>query len=257
MSAVRVEDHDVDRGHVRILTIDRQERRNALDLADREDLLEALRAADEEARAIVLTGAGPVFCAGGDIGSMSQDRDVARHRLEVVNAVARQLVNGRRPVVAAVEGGAYGLGLALAAACDLVVCGRSATFSTSFAKIGLAPDTGLAYSLPLRVGPGRARELVLTARTFDADEAERIGAVDTVVDDGSVLARAVATATQLAERSTAMNEGVRRLFAQEDRSLEAILRAEADTQVELLAGRAFAEGRAAFLERRRPDFVNA
>jgi 2-(1,2-epoxy-1,2-dihydrophenyl)acetyl-CoA isomerase len=251
MSAVRTED----RGHVRILTIDRPERRNALDLQDRVDLLDALTAADREARAIVLTGAGAVFCAGGDIRSMSQDREVARHRLEVVNAVVRQMITGEQPIVAAVEGGAYGLGLALAAACDLVVAGRSATFSTSFAKIGLAPDTGLAYTLPLRVGVGRTRELLLTARTFDAAEALRIGAVETVVDDGAALDRAVEVASRMAELSAPMVSGVRRILGQADQSLEAVLAAEAETQVELLTGPEFAEGRAAFLERRRPDFV--
>lgn len=251
--AVRVED----RGHVRILTLDRPERRNALDLADRLDLLAALRAADQEARAAVLTGAGSVFSAGGDIRSMSQDRDVARQRLEVVNAVVRQLVNGERPVVAAVEGGAYGLGLALAAACDLVVAGRSATFSTSFGKIGLGPDTGLAYTLPQRVGKGRARELLLTVRTFDAAEAERIGAVETVVDDGRALEHAVELASRLAGLSAPMVTGTRRLLGQADQSLDGVLEAEADLQVELLAGPQFAEGRAAFLEHRRADFIGA
>lgn len=252
MSAVTVED----RGPVRILTLARPERRNALDLDDRLDLLEALRAADREARAVVLTGAGAVFCAGGDIRSMSQDREVARRRLDVVNAVVRQMVNGERPIVAAVEGGAYGLGLALAAACDIVVASRTATFSTSFAKIGLAPDTGLAYTLPLRVGRGRTRELLLTARTFDADEAERLGVVETLVDEGSALETAVATASRLAELSPPMVAGVRRLLTQPDQSLEAVLATEADTQVELLAGPHFAEGRAAFLERRTPDFAS-
>lgn len=251
MSAVAVED----RGHVRVLTIDRPDRRNALDLEDRLELLEALRAADRETRAVVLTGAGAVFCAGGDIRSMSQDREVARRRLEVVNAVVRQMVTGDRPIVAAVEGGAYGLGLALAAACDIVVASRSASFSTSFAKIGLAPDTGLAYTLPLRVGRGRTRELLLTARTFDASEAERLGLVETLVDEGSALETAVATATRLADLSPPMVSGVRRLLVQPDQSLEAVLATEAETQVELLAGPHFAEGRAAFLERRTPDFV--
>lgn len=253
MSAVIVED----RGPVRVLTIDRPARRNALDLDDRLDLLDALRTADREARAIVLTGAGSVFCAGGDIRSMSQDPEVARHRLEVVNAVVRQLVTGQRPVVAAVEGGAFGLGLALAAASDIVVAGRSATFSTSFAKIGLAPDTGLAYTLPLRVGRGRTRELLLTARTFEAVEAERIGVVEHLVDDGSALETAVSTATALAELSAPMITGVRRMLAQPDQSLEGVLAAEAHTQVELLSGPQFAEGRAAFLERRAPNFVDA
>ncbi|GGR72525.1 enoyl-CoA hydratase/carnithine racemase [Nocardioides luteus] len=251
--AVRVED----RGHVRILTLDRPERRNALDLADRVDLLEALRDADREARAIVLTGGGSVFSAGGDIRSMSQDRDVARQRLEVVNAVVRQLVGGERPVVAAVEGGAYGLGLALAAACDLVVAGRSATFSTSFGKIGLGPDSGLAHTLPRRVGQSRARELLLTVRTFDAVEAERIGAVETLVDDGTALDHAVEMATRMARLSAPMLAGTRRILGQADQSLDAVLAAEADLQVELLAGPQFAEGRAAFLERRRPDFISA
>ena len=252
MSAVVVED----RGPVRVLTIDRPARRNALDLDDRLELLDALKAADREARAIVLTGAGTVFCAGGDIRSMSQDREIARRRLEVVNAVARQMVTGERPIVAAVEGGAFGLGLALAAACDVVVASRSATFSTSFAKIGLAPDTGLSYTLPLRVGRGRTRELLLTARTFDAAEAERIGLVETLVDDGAALEAAIATATALAESSAPMIAGVRHLLAQPDQSLEGLLAAEADTQVDLLGGPQFAEGRAAFLERRRPDFRN-
>lgn len=253
MSAVVVED----RGPVRVLTIDRPARRNALDLDDRLELLDALKAADREARAIVLTGAGTVFCAGGDIRSMSQDPEVARQRLEVVNAVVRQMVTGERPIVAAVEGGAFGLGLALAAACDVVVAGRSATFSTSFAKIGLAPDTGLSYTLPLRVGRGRTRELLLTARTFDATEAERIGVVETLVDDGAALEAAAAAATALAELSAPMVAGVRHLLAQPDQSLEGLLAAEADTQVELLGGPHFAEGRAAFLERRRPDFLNS
>jgi enoyl-CoA hydratase/carnithine racemase len=251
-AAVTVED----RGHVRVLTIDRPERRNALDLEDRLELLETLRTADREARAVVLTGAGAVFCAGGDIRSMSQDRDVARRRLEVVNAVVRQLVSGKRPVVAAVEGGAFGLGLALAAACDIVVASRSASFSTSFAKIGLAPDTGLAYTLPLRVGRGRTRELLLTARTFDGPEAERLGVVETLVEAGSALETAVVTASRLADLSPPMVAGVRRLLTQPDQSLEAVLAAESDLQVELLAGPHFTEGRAAFLERRTPDFAS-
>lgn len=253
MSGVRAED----RGHVRVITLDRPERRNALDLQDRLDLLEALRGADREARAIVLTGAGAVFCAGGDIASMSQDRSVASHRLQVVNAVVEQLHGGDRPIVTAVEGGAYGLGLALATGSDLVVAGRSATFSTSFARIGLAPDTGLAYSLPFRVGRGRTRELLLTARMVGTEEAERIGMVDVVVEDGAALDSALEMAHRLAELSAPMVAGLRRILHQPDQSLHGALAAEAATQVELLTGPEFAEGRAAFLERRTPDFLGA
>ena len=251
LSAVKVEDH----GHVRVLTLDLPDRRNALDLSGRRELLAALRAADDQARAIVLTGTGPVFCAGGDIRSMTADPEIARARLDAVGALARQLINGSRPVVAAVEGGAFGLGLALASACDLVVSGNSAKYSTSFAKIGLAPDSGLSYTLPLRVGTGRARELLLTARTVDAAEAAGLGLVEEVVADGQALARAIELAGRLAQLSAPMVSGVRRLFAQPDRSLDGLLATEAETQVALLAGAEFAEGKAAFLERRHPDFV--
>ena len=95
-----------------------------------------------------------------------------------------------------------------------------------FAKIGLAPDTGLSYTLPLRVGRGRTRELLLTARTFAAAEAERIGAVETIVDDGTALERAVQTAAQLAQLSAPMVSGVRRLIHQADQSLAGLLAAE-------------------------------
>lgn len=251
MSGVRVED----RGAVRILTLDRPEARNALGRAERRALRDALARAGEESRAIVLAGAGPVFCAGGDLRTMSQERSVARARLAEVGDLVRELIAGERSVVAAVEGGAYGLGLALALACDVVVAGRSARFCTAFAKVGLAPDTALAYTLPLRVGRGRALDLLLTARTVGAEEGERIGLVETVVDDGAALERALAIATSIADLSPAMVTGTRRILAQADRSLDGVLAAEADLQVELLAGDQFAERRAAFLEHRRPEIV--
>lgn len=253
--AVRVED----RGPVRVLTLDRPERRNALDLPDRRDLLAALEGADAtpSVRAVVLTGAGGVFSAGGDIRSMSPDPDVARERLEVVNAVARQLVGGATPVVAAVEGGAHGLGLSLACACDLVVTGRGAAFAASFVRIGLTADTGLFHTLPRRVGPARARALLLTARQVDADEALATGLVDEVVDDGAALERAVALAADLAALSREAVAATRRVLADPWPDLEPALAAERDEQVVLLGGPGFAEGRAAFLGRRRPDFPGA
>ena len=247
-----------DRGHVRILTLNRPERRNALDLADRGALLAALEEADSDtgARALVLTGAGPVFSAGGDIASMSPDPEVARIRLDTVNRIARQMLTAGTPVVAAVEGGAYGLGLSLSCACDTVVAGRGADFAASFARIGLVADTGLFYSLPKRVGAARARQLLMNARTVPAEEAERIGLADEVVDDGAALERAVAVAARLARWSAPMVAATRRILSQPDQSLEALLAAEAEAQIELLAGPESAEGRAAFLERRRADFVD-
>ncbi|MGW2342334.1 enoyl-CoA hydratase/isomerase family protein [Streptomyces sp. NPDC001661] len=243
-------------GPVHTLTLNRPARRNALDLADRRELLAALRESeqDPECRAIVLTGAGEVFCAGSDIRSMSQDPDVARERLTVVNDVARALVCSAKPVVAAVRGGAYGLGLGLAAACDYVVAADDARFAASFAKIGLTADSGLSWSLAQRVGPARAKEVILFAEDLNAAEAQRIGLVSEIVAAEKVAARARERAERLAAASPAMVAATKRIFAQEAQDLDAVLDAEAEAQVELLGGAGFAEGRAAFLERRRPAF---
>ncbi|MFD7292849.1 enoyl-CoA hydratase/isomerase family protein [Streptomyces sp. NPDC059897] len=243
-------------GPVHTLTLNRPARRNALDLADRRELLAGLRESerDPECRAIVLAGAGEVFCAGGDIRSMSQDPDVARERLAVVGDVARALVCSAKPVVAAVRGGAYGLGLGLAAACDYVVAADDARFAASFAKIGLTADSGLSWSLAQRVGPARAKEIILFAEDLNAAEAQRIGLVSEIVAAEKVAARARERAERLAAASPAMVAATKRIFAQEAQDLDAVLDAEAEAQVALLAGEGFAEGRAAFLERRRPVF---
>ncbi|KRF21062.1 hypothetical protein ASG90_01215 [Nocardioides sp. Soil797] len=246
-----------DRGHVRVITLNRPERRNALDLEDRAVLLEALETADRQSRAIVLTGAAPTFCSGGDISSMTLDPEIGRRRLELVNAVARQMAESSTPIVAAVEGGAFGLGLALACSTDLVVASSTSRFAASFIKVGLAPDTGLSWSLPQRVGRAMARRMVLTARTVGATEALEVGLVDELVDEGSALDRAVELAQALAEASAPAVAAVRRIFAQPDQSLDALLNAEAEAQLALFQTPEFAEGQAAFLERRPADFVGA
>ncbi|WP_181313113.1 enoyl-CoA hydratase/isomerase family protein [Nocardioides campestrisoli] len=260
MTGLRVED----RGAVRVLTLDRPERRNALDLPDRRVLLAALReaSADPALRALVLTGAGTIFSAGGDISSMSPDPEVALERLELVNGIARELVHTTLPVVSAVEGGAFGLGLSLTCAGDLVVAGESSRFSASFARIGLVADTGLSWTLPRRIGPGRARAMLLTARTVGADEAERIGLVDELVPDGQTLDRALELADQLAAFSAPATAITKRLAADSGGSLDELLAAETHHQIGLLGGPDFAEGRDAFFARRpaafsqpRPDRV--
>lgn len=243
-----------DRGHVRILAINRPERRNALDLGDRVELLGAVRAATE-ARALVLTGTPDIFCAGGDLASMSADPEVARVRLDVVNKLIRLLAGGPLPVVAAVHGAAYGLGLGLAGACDIIVADSSASFSTAFGRVGLGPDSGVSATLPSRVGRSRARELLLTGRVIDAQEALRLGLVDELCDDGAALERAVAIADKLSALSRPMIHGVKKLL-EGSGHLDEMLEAEADLQTHLLATPEFEEGRDAFFAHRRPDFIH-
>lgn len=136
-----------------------------------------------------------------------------------------------------------------------MVAGRSARFAASFARIGLAPDTGLSWSLPQRVGRSVARRMVLTASTVDADDALSCGLVDELVDDGKALDRAVDVAEELAGLSAPMVAGLRRILAQPDQSLDAVLETEGAVQVDLFGTPEFAEGRTAFLERRAPDFA--
>jgi len=251
VTSIRCEDRADD---VRVVLLNRPDRRNALDLDDRLELLEVLSTAVEESRAIVLSGTGDTFCAGGDLASMTGDRSIARERLDVTNSIVRLLSTGPRPVIAAVEGGAFGLGLGLAGACDVVVAGRSSRFGTAFARVGLGPDTGVSFSLPARVGTARARELLLSGRTVTAEEALRIGMVDELCDDGEAVATASLRAGRLATMSTAMVEAVKQVMAQGGAGLESRLAAETELQLTLLAGSDFAEGRRAFFERRTADF---
>ncbi|MDB5590986.1 enoyl-CoA hydratase/isomerase family protein [Enterovirga sp.] len=246
-------------GAVAVLSLHAPTRRNALSLAMRAELHRELAAAlaDPDCRVVVLTGEGGHFCAGGDIvGMEGLDAISSRGRLASAHAIVRMLVEGDKPVVAAVEGFAVGAGLSLAAACDIVVASREARFACSFNRLGLVPDLGLAWTLPLRVGMGRARRIMLSGDTFDAAAAERWGLVDELAEPGQALAAALALAGRIAaETAPLSNACAKRLLASMPGSLDDVLRAEADSQSILYASRDFAEGRAAFLAKRKPVFT--
>ena len=239
-------------GNIRIIRLNRPERRNALDLQDRRDLIAELDAAtaDPKTSVIVLTGVGPIFSAGGDIRSMPTDPEVARVRLRVLTELVGKLVEGPKAIVSAVEGGAFGLGLSLVATTDYVVASREARFAASFGKLGLVPDTGLFWSLPRRIGAARAQELVLLANDMSASEAHAAGLVSELVEPGMSLPRALEVAGRIASGSPHMIAATRRIFAQPDQSLAGLLAAEADAQMNLLATDEFAQRRDAFLGRR-------
>lgn len=245
-------------GPVRVITLNRPERRNAIDIPDRLDLLERLREAftDPGTRAVVLTGAGRIFCAGGDISSMDADPATLDRRLELAGELARLLSDSPVPMVGAVNGGAYGLGLSIAMACDVVLADQNARFASSFGRLGLVADTGLAWSLAQRVGRARARELILSSRTVPADEAVRLGMVDHAVSIDGLMGQAIDAARHLAAQSAPMLAATRELFADPDFSLDSVLRHEKHTQLRLLAGGDFREGRSAFAEGRAPTFTD-
>lgn len=241
---------------VATLTLVEPRRRNPISLPMREELLAALDGLrdDPELRVLVLTGAGGFFSSGGDISSMTDDPAAGVYRLHLLNRVVAALVELPVPVVAAVEGGAYGAGLSLVAACDHVVVAADARLCASFGAIGLGSDGGLSATLARRAGHGRATELLMFGEVVDADRAERIGLADRVVEPGTALAAAHTRAGLLAARSRPALAAVKATLAGRHPDVRAVLADEAERQLGLLAGTDFAEGRAAFAERRAPRF---
>ena len=241
-------------GSVLVLTIDYPARRNALAMPLRSAMLEALERAmgDRTVRAVVLTGSGGHFCSGGDISGMDvRDALAGRERMRRSHALVRLMVMGQLPIVAAVEGYCVGAGLSLACACDTVVAAEDSRFGAGFGRIGLMPDLGLPYTLPARIGQGRARQMFLYHTQMTAPEAERIGLVDAVVPKGHALATAMEKARFLAEQAPAPMALTKQILGE---GLDRALEDERHFQTTLFLSEDFNEGRAAFLEKRAPRF---
>lgn len=245
-----------DAGPVRFVLLDRPEARNALSIPLRREIAAAIREADadETCRAIVLGGEGPVFCAGGDIKTLNADPAAGRERLELAGDMTRAVLASDVPVVAAVHGGAWGAGLALAAACDVVVVGRSARLVASFGRFGLVGDTGAFHVLRQRVGTARARELLLLNTAMTAEQAVREHLATVVVDDDEVRRSAYELALRLAGAGTGANAWTKRVLRGPEHDFESVLSREIDAQVALLGGVSFAEGQRAFVEKRDPGW---
>ncbi|MEU8346345.1 short chain enoyl-CoA hydratase /Enoyl-CoA hydratase [Actinomadura meyerae] len=246
-----------DRDTARVLTLNRPEARNAVDIPMRLLLLAELRrAADDPAvRAIVLTGAGRTFSAGGDVRSMegAAPEDV-RARLDPLHEAVRLIATCGTPVIAAVEGAAAGLGVSLAAVCDHVVAAEDARFVAAFGKVGLVADGGLLWTLPRRVGMGRAKEMLVFGRTVPAPRAYEIGLADSLAPPGGALDAALGLAAESAALAPLSVAAAKRLLACTDLEPDGLLEAELEEQTALFGSADFAEGRAAFAERRPPRF---
>lgn len=245
---------------VRVIALDRPEQRNALDLELRVVFAEQIEAAiaDPAVRAIVLTGNGGYFCAGGDTSSMGRRSEAeSRPRLESAQRVVRAVLNAPQPVLAAVEGFAVGLGLGLALACDRVVAARDARFLTGFSRLGLTGDGGIYWSLPRRVGPARARQLLLLGTDVRGEEALALGLVDVLAEPGAALADALRDAQKLAAGPPLALRAIKALTYDLPPTAEAALAAEIEANVRMFDTADFEEGLTAMREKRPARFTGA
>ncbi|OBK73303.1 enoyl-CoA hydratase/isomerase family protein [Mycobacterium sp. 1274761.0] len=232
------------RPEITVVTLNRPEKLNALSYELVEELHATLGdiAASEECRVVVLTGAGRGFCSGLDLtapnpldagGGLEFPRSGMRWQERIADLTAR-IHRLRQPVIAAVNGPAYGGGLGIAAACDIRLAATSARFCTQFIKLGLGGcDIGVSYTLPRIIGAGHAFDMILTARVVDAEEALRLGLVTRLSDDGSLLDDALAVAETLCGYGEFGLESTKQvLWANvEAPSLEAALHVENRSQI--------------------------
>jgi len=249
------------RGAVAYLRLNRPDAANAIDLALGRELVEATAALDCDAgvRAVVLTGNGKMFCAGGDLAAFASFGDAIAEKLKVLTAdlhvATSRLLRMRAPVIVAVNGVAAGAGMSLAAAGDLVVASDKARFTMAYTKAGLTPDGGASFVLPRLVGLRRTQELMLTNRMLSAQEALEWGLVTKVVPHEELEAQVSALAEELAAGPTDAFGGVKRLLVSSaHQSLETQMELESREITSACATADGREGIAAFLEKRAAQF---
>lgn len=238
--------------------LNRPERLNALD----EDMYRALTTLfhklheDDSVRAVILSGEGKGFCSGSDVRAMRKTHGpAARARLQRRHAAVQAIYRIEKPVIAAVQGPVAGIGFSLVMACDLIIAAKDAYFQQSFRNVGLVPDGGSIFFLGQRLGIGRAKDLVMTARRLGAQEALDWGVVNRVVDNDSLAEVSLDLARELANAPTYVIGLTKKMFgAACSPSLETVLEIESFAASVARTSEDHAEGVAAFKEKRTARF---
>jgi methylglutaconyl-CoA hydratase len=249
-----------DAEHIRTITLDRPHRRNAMTPEMQLELIAAFeQAATAKCRVLILRGAGEAFCAGLDLTALQtmNDKTAAAHRKDAtrVAKLFRTLYELPMPTIAAVQGPAIAGGAGLATICDFTFAVPAAKFGYTEARIGFVPAIVSAY-LALQVGDKRARDLLLTARLFDAAEAHRLGLVNEIVAPEELDARASAHAHALMANSPESLAATKRLMAAQNKTwLDAAIALAMTANARSRETADFKEGVASFLEKRKPNWV--
>lgn len=239
------------------VSMNQPERRNALTPEMRDALIEVFErlAADHDCRAVVLAGSDRSFCAGGDLSSLpAGDTLASRARMAQAHRLLHLITELAKPVIAVVDGTAFGAGMSLALACDYVLCSERARFCTAFANVGLMADMGLLWSLPQRVSAGQVRRLLFTSAVLDGEEALRLGLADQLVAAEQLQQSALDLAAQFAAAPPLSVALTKAALTRMPAPLQTVMGLELDGQSQLFSSADFTEGRYAFLEKRRPQF---
>ena len=242
---------------VALVTLNRPDKLNAFNADLRRDLADAVRriSSDDAILAAVITGAGRAFCAGADVSAMSDAYNVEDVLNTEYGAFLSTIQTMPKPVIAAVNGPAAGIGMTMALTCDLRVMGAEAYLMSAFANIGLVPDGGLSWLLTQEIGYARAYQLAIEAEKIDAARALDWGLVNRVVETGDVLANALEWAQSLTERAPiAMGLTKRAFRAASQEGLRNAMAYEAMLQRTAIKTEDCIEGVKALFEKRKPEF---
>jgi 2-(1,2-epoxy-1,2-dihydrophenyl)acetyl-CoA isomerase len=247
---------------VGLISLNRPDDGNAITLEMARELLEVAGHCDEDpgVRAVILTGTGKMFCAGGDLKAFAARGDRVSCYMKEVTQVFHAAISRFNwmdaPVVGAINGTAAGGGLSLALATDIAIAAETARFTMAYTKIGLVPDGASTYFLARLVGLRRAKEMVLLNSVLTAQQALEWGLINQVVADDQVLPTALALAQKLADGPTrSFGEAKRLILSGATESLESQMEKESRAIASLAASREGQEGMAAFLEKRTPRFT--
>ena len=255
--AVKLERH----GAVAVLRLDDPSAMNALSPAVKAGMEKNVLTLIDDAsvRAMIITGTGKAFCAGGDIRAMQavegRKAPAVRTRMKEAHAWARALLDCDKPVIAAVNGAAVGGGLALALLADLIVASREAYFMSGYSKLGALPDLGLLQTLPWAIGSLRAKEMILLNRRYTAEEAVAIGLANRAVAPERLMPEALAMAEEIAAGPGPMLSMSKVMMKRAyEASVEEFFEREAIAQGVAFGSAEFNEGVEAFLSKRKPRF---